>query len=143
MLKGNPIVENVLYYKGADLLPQSGTDWQTLGPWIERGQFDNGEFLNPDGIDININWTTLKYFMIAVPLANINGDASGARGSEKIKLREVYSKDAPAYTYDFGYIDVPFDPASVIVDNSGYRIYYVPGGKLVGPTTITLEFTTA
>lgn len=144
MLKGNPIVENVLYVKGAAALPTAGATWRSLGPWPEIGQFDNQEFTVAGGIDVSIPWSN-QYIMIAVPRANINGNASGAMGSHKIRLKEVYDKDAPAFTYGFTYMDVPNDEDSPIVGDSGYRIYYVPDGKYTGgspehPATLVLEF---
>ena len=144
MLKGNPIVENVLYVKGAAALPTTGATWRSLGPWPEIGQFDNEEFTVAGGINVPITWSN-QYILIAVPRANINGNASGAKGSHKIKLDEIYDKDAPAFTYGFTYIDVPNDEDSPIVGDSGYRIYYVPDGKYTGgspehPATLVLEF---
>ena len=146
LLKGNPVVENVLYWKQSTVLPSVGTNWQALSPWIQWGVPTNHEFLNPDPdkpFDLKITESQPRYLLVAVPLANINGDASGLDGEKKIKLNEVYDIETPEYTYDFTYMDVPNDDSGSGGPNSGFRIYYMPYTKIIGPSTLRLEFNEA
>lgn len=141
LLRGDPVIENIIYWKSANALPIRASTWTGLGPWGHNKTTTNDDLLAV--ADPNYTWKGLleftistndEYLMIAVPRSNSTGFKPDDQGqwivpllnSNKaphgIKLHEIYLKDAPQFKVNFKTLDIRNEDEST---EWGYKLYYI------------------
>lgn len=152
LLRGDPVIENIIYWKPSDVLPvvppsgQSPTTWTELGPWGHNHTTTNDDLLSTPVADPTkpYVWKGVlslgnlimndQYLLLSVPRSNSTGFKPDDQGhwvvpllnSEKaphgIELNEIYLKDAPEFKYQFKKIEIYNEESST---EWGYMLYYI------------------
>ena len=141
LLRGDPVIENIIYWKSANALPIRASTWTGLGPWGHNKTTTNDDLLTV--ADPTYTWKGLleftistndEYLMIAVPRSNSTGFKPDDQGhwvvpllnSNKaphgIKLHEIYLKDAPQFKVNFKELEIRNEDEST---EWGYKLYYI------------------
>ena len=141
LLRGDPVIENIIYWKASNALPIAASTWTALGPWGHNKTTTNDDLLStPDPdytwkgkFDFTIS-TNDEFLMIAVPRSNSTGlkpDDTGAwvvpllnsnKAPHGIRLNEIYLKDAPQFKVNFKTLEIRNEDEST---EWGYKLYYI------------------
>ena len=141
LLRGDPVIENIIYWKTANALPIRASTWTGLGPWGHNKTTTNDDLLSI--ADPDYTWkgkfeftiaTNDEFLMMAVPRSNSTGFKPDDQGhwvvpllnSNKaphgIRLNEIYLKDAPQFKVNFKTLDIRNEDEST---EWGYKLYYI------------------
>lgn len=141
LLRGDPVIENIIYWKSTDKLPILASTWTGLGPWGHNKTTTNDDLLSI--ADPDYTWkgkfeftiaTNDEFLMMAVPRSNSTGFKPDDQGhwvvpllnSNKaphgIRLNEIYLKDAPQFKVNFKTIEIRNEDEST---EWGYKLYYI------------------
>ena len=141
LLRGDPVIENIIYWKATDRLPILASTWTGLGPWGHNKTTTNDDLLSV--ADPTYTWkgvleftidTRDEFLMISVPRSNSTGFKPDDQGhwvvpllnSNKaphgIKLKEIYVKDAPQFKINFKEMEIRNEDEST---EWGYKLYYI------------------
>ena len=141
LLRGDPVIENIIYWKAADRLPIPASTWTGLGPWGHNKTTTNDDLLNIP--DPDFTWkgkfeftisTNDEFLLMAVPRSNSTGFKPDDQGqwvvpllnSNKapngIRLNEIYLKDAPQFKVNFKTLEIRNEDEST---EWGYKLYYI------------------
>ena len=141
LLRGDPVIENIIYWKASDRLPISASTWTGLGPWGHNKTTTNDDLLSVADptytwkgiLEFTIN-TNDEFLMISVPRSNSTGFKPDDQGQwvvpllnsnkapKGIRLNEIYLKDAPQFKVNFKTIEIRNEDEST---EWGYKLYYI------------------
>ena len=132
LFEGDPKTDNVVCYIEYNREPSVNMYW-TDTAWrqipIKR------DALLANGIELHFE-PNRQFILIALPISMINDYGQDPTVEFPVRLKELYNKNAPEFTYAFRYVDIK--NSSVAVD-IGYRVYYLPN-KVTGTQDIICEF---
>lgn len=131
LFEGDPKTDNVVCYIEYNKLPTSNMYW-TDTAW--RQTPTKRDVLLRDGIELEVH-PDGQYVLIALPIAMIR-EQGQTPDEYPVELKEIYNKDAAAFTYAFNYVDIK---NSSVASEVGYRVYYLLR-PVSGNQTLKCEF---
>ena len=124
-------MDNVICYIEYDKDPTNGMYW-TDTPWKQEA-ISRTE-LARDGIELKYTPKN-QYILMSMPIEML--ESTSLTGELPVRLKEIYSKDAPAYTYSYRTIDIKSESIS---EEASYRLFFLPNRVTSKTQTLVFEF---